>query len=166
MPLRNQEALGNLLHDLYDPASPKYRQYLTPEQFTEQFGPTKDDYEAVINFAEANGLKVTITHPNRVLLNVDGAVADIERAFHVTMREYQHPTEARTFYAPDTEPSLDLAVPILHINGLDNYTKPFPKYCPQTRQSAGLWRTPLPAQARVAHLSVPISAMRMFPEQL
>jgi hypothetical protein len=28
------------------------------------------------------------------------------------MRVYRHPTEARTFYAPDTEPSLDLAVPI------------------------------------------------------
>jgi PKD repeat protein len=127
LPLRNQEALGNLLHDLYDPASPKYRQYLTPEQFTEQFGPTKDDYQAVINFAKANGLKVTAIHPNRVLLNVDGAVADIERTLHVTMRLYQHPMEARTFYAPDVEPSLDLTVPILHINGLDNYTKPFPK---------------------------------------
>src|ERR1035438_7286741 len=38
--LRNGTALSNLLQQLYDPASPRYRQYLTPEQSTEQFGPT------------------------------------------------------------------------------------------------------------------------------
>ena len=46
-------------------------------------------------------------------MDVSGSVADIERALHVTLRVYQHPTEKRTFYAPDVEPSLDLAVPIL-----------------------------------------------------
>ena len=43
------------------------------------------------------------------------------------MHVYQHPTEARTFYAPDAEPSLDLAVPVLGISGLDNYALPRPR---------------------------------------
>ena len=128
LPLRNQEELDRLLQQLYDPASPNYRHYLTPEQFTERFGPTEQDYQAVMDFAKANGLTVTATHPNRVVLDVAGAVADIEKAFHVTMRVYQHPTEARTFYAPDVEPSVDLAVPILHISGLDNYALPHPNF--------------------------------------
>jgi subtilase family serine protease len=127
LPLRNQEALTALLQQLYDPASPNYRHYLTPEQFTEKFGPTEQDYQAVVAFAKANGFAVTATYPNRVVLDVEGTVADIERTLHVTMRVYQHPTEARMFYVPDVEPSLDLAVPILHINGLDNYALPFPK---------------------------------------
>ena len=126
LPLRNQATLSNLLHQIYDPASPNYRHYLTPEQFTEQFGPTEKDYEAVIAFAKANGLKVTTTHPNRVILDVSGSVADIEKALHVTLRVYQHPTEKRIFHAPDTEPSLDLTVPVLHISGLDNYVVPRP----------------------------------------
>lgn len=46
-------------------------------------------------------------------------MADIEKAFQVTLGVYQHPREARTFYAPEAEPSLDLAVPVLHISGLD-----------------------------------------------
>ncbi len=124
LPLRNSEGLDVLLQQLYDPASPNYRQYLTPEQFAAMFGPTEDDYQAVIDFVEANGLTVTATHPNRVVLDVEGAARDIEAAFHVTMRVYQHPQEARTFYAPDVEPSLDLTVPILHISGLDNYALP------------------------------------------
>src|SRR2546427_4254835 len=39
LPLRNQAELTNLLHDLYDPASPSYHQFLTPQQFAERFGP-------------------------------------------------------------------------------------------------------------------------------
>jgi hypothetical protein len=38
----------------------------------------------------------------------------------VTLRVYQHPTEKRMFHAPAAEPSLNLAVPILSISGLDN----------------------------------------------
>ncbi|MGD0571718.1 MAG: protease pro-enzyme activation domain-containing protein [Sedimentisphaerales bacterium] len=126
LPLRNQTVLTELLQRIYDPASPDYRHYLTPEQFTEMFGPTEQDYQAVVSFAKAHRLTVTGTHPDRMLLDVDGSVADIEKAFNVTMRVYQHPTEARTFYAPDIEPSLDLAVPVLHISGLDNYVVPRP----------------------------------------
>jgi subtilase family serine protease len=126
LPLRNQDALDQLLKDLYDPASPKYHQYLTPAQFTEQFGPTAGDYQKLINFARANHLAVTATHPNRTLLDVKASVADVERAFQVTMRTYRHPTEARTFFAPDVEPSLDLDLPVLCISGLNNFVIPHP----------------------------------------
>ncbi|MGA2854770.1 MAG: protease pro-enzyme activation domain-containing protein, partial [Verrucomicrobiota bacterium] len=128
LPLRNQEALSNLLRQIYDPASPNYHHYLTPEQFAEQFGPAEKDYQAVIAFAKANGLRVTTTHPNRVLLDVSGSVADVERALHVTMHTYLHPAENRTFYAPDTEPALDLSVPILHISGLNDFSLPRPRF--------------------------------------
>jgi subtilase family serine protease len=127
LPLRNPETLSNLLRQIYDPASTSYRHYLTPQQFTEQFGPTKKDYQAVIAFAKANGLTITGTDPTRMLVDVSGSVADIERTLHMTLRVYQHPTEKRMFHAPDVEPSLDLAVPILRISGLDNYSLPRPR---------------------------------------
>src|ERR1035438_9048576 len=44
LPLRNQPALAGLLQDLQDPASTNYHQWLTPEQFTEKFGPSAEDY--------------------------------------------------------------------------------------------------------------------------
>ena len=126
LPLRNEAALDKLLQQIYDPASPNYHQYLTPEQFAAQFGPREQDYQAVIDFAKANGLTVIGTHPNRVVLDVSGPMADIERVFHVTLRTYRHPAEARDFYAPDVEPSIDLAVPILQVGGLNNYSLPHP----------------------------------------
>src|SRR5258708_3706439 len=59
LPLRNTEALANLLRGLYNPASPGFHQYLTPAQFAEKFGATEQDYQAVIAFASTNNLKVT-----------------------------------------------------------------------------------------------------------
>jgi len=126
LPLRNQTALADLIQQLYDPTSPNYHQYLTPDQFTEQFGPTEQDYQTVAAFLQTNGLVVIETHPDRMLLDVSGSVANIERAFHVTMRVYQHPTENRQFYAPDVEPSVESNIHILGISGLNNYTLPRP----------------------------------------
>ncbi len=131
LPLRNPAALSNWLQQVYDPASSNYHHYLTPEQFAEQFGPTEADYQAVIAFANANGLPVTATHPNRLLLDVRGTVAQVEQALHVTLRTYPHPGENRTFYAPDADPSLALAAPILGISGLDNYSLPRPRLVAQ-----------------------------------
>ena len=130
LPLRNREALTNLLQQLYDPASTNWHRYLTPEKFTELFGPTKQDYETVSNFLSANGMIITRTHPNRVLLDVSGTVADIEKTFHVKMGLYQHPVEARQFFAPDVAPSLDLATPLACIAGLDNFRLPRPNNKP------------------------------------
>ena len=126
LPLRNQTELDRLLHDLYDPASPRYHQYLTPVQFTDRFAPTQRDYNEVTRFAASNGLAVIGTHPNRTLLDVAGSIADIEKAFHVRMAIYQHPTLSRKFYAPDADPSVNLAVPLSGIVGLDNFILPHP----------------------------------------
>ena len=59
-------------------------------------------------------------------VQLKGSVANIKKAFHVTMGVYQHPTENRTFYAPDREPTVDLPFPLWHISGLDNYSIPRP----------------------------------------
>jgi subtilase family serine protease len=126
LPLRNQAALNSLLQQIYDTASPNYRHYLTPAQFTEKFGPSPDDYQSILDFARTNGLTVTSTFSNRMVLGVSGAVSDVEKAFHVTMQVYQHPSENRTFYAPDVEPSVDARLPILHVQGMNNYALPRP----------------------------------------
>jgi kumamolisin len=126
LPLRNEDQLDQLLSDLYDPSSPSYKQFLTVEQFTEQFGPTQAEYDAMINFAQENGLTVEGTAPNRLNLQVSGTVANVEAAFHVNLGVYQHPTESRTFFAPDREPTTNLTFPLWHISGLDTYSIPHP----------------------------------------
>jgi subtilase family serine protease len=127
LPLRNQEELTSFLARLNDPASADYRRFLSVAEFTEQFGPTQQDYDAVISFAKSNGFKVTDTPENRLLVDISGSVAQVESAFHVKMGVYQHPSENRTFYSPDREPSLALKVAVSHIAGLNNFSIPRPK---------------------------------------
>jgi subtilase family serine protease len=128
LPHRNQAGLDNFLKEVYDPSSPSYRHFLSVEEFTEKFGPSREDYDAVIHFAKANGFSVVKTSRNRMNVDVTGSVATIEKAFNLTMGIYQHDTENRTFFGPDREPTADLGVQLWHINGLDNYSTPKPAY--------------------------------------
>jgi len=126
MPNHHQADLDKFVRDLYDPASPNFHRYLTSPEFMAKFGPTEADYNAVAEFARSHGLQVTDTFDERGVVHVTAAVSDIEKAFGVTLRTYQHPTEGRQFYAPDVEASVDAALPILDVSGLDNYVKPHP----------------------------------------
>jgi len=126
LPHRNQAALDQFLKDLYTRSSASYRHYLTVEEFTTLFGPAQQDYDEVLSWAQSSGLTVVGTSRNRMNVNVTGPVAAIETALHVNMGIYQHPTEKRTFYAPDREPTVDLPFPLWHIAGLDNYSIPRP----------------------------------------
>jgi kumamolisin len=124
LPLRDQAGLDSFLSELSDPASPSYRHYLTVPEFTERFGPTQQNYDAVLDFARANGLAVVGGTRDGMDVQVRGSVSAIETAFHVNMRTYQHPTKNRTYYAPDREPTVDLPFQLWHISGLDNFSIP------------------------------------------
>jgi len=126
LPLRNQAELTDLLGRLYDPSSPDYHHFLSVAEFTNRFGPTPDDFQAVVSFARSHGLQVADVPANRLVVPVTGAVDAINHAFHVSMNIYRHPTEDRTFFSPDREPSLDLNVRVAHISGLNNYVLPKP----------------------------------------
>ncbi len=134
LPVRDQAGLDAFLKDLYDPRSPQYHQYLTVGEFADRFGPSPGDYDAVVQFAQSNGMTVTTTPSNRMLVDINARVSDINRAFHLALGVYQHPTENRTFFAPDREPSVDLTVPLWHIAGLDNFSTPRPLYLKGQRQ--------------------------------
>jgi subtilase family serine protease len=124
LPIRDQAGLDSFLEDLYNPSSPVYKHYLTPQEFTARFGPTQKDYDAVLAFARKNGLKVSGGSRDGMEVQVRGSVGAIETAFHVNMRTYQHPTENRSFFGPDREPVTDLPFHLWHVSGLDNYSIP------------------------------------------
>ena len=124
--MRDSQGLSNLVENLYDPASPTYRQFLKPQEILDQYGPTKQQYQAVIAFASSNNLTVTHTHFNRMLLDVSGSVADIEKAFNIHLRTYHRPEGGNDFFAPDAEPTVEEDIPILDVSGLSNYRPPYP----------------------------------------
>ena len=108
---------------------------MTVPEFTERFGPSQKDYDAVVRFAKASGFKIIGGSRDAMDIRLQGRVGDIEKALHVTMGVYQHPTENRTYYSPDREPTIDLPFQLWHVSGLDNYSIPRPMVKKRDAQS-------------------------------
>ena len=132
LPLSDQAGLETFLNELYDPASPSFRHFLSVSEFTARFGPSQADYDAAVQYAASNGLTVYGGSRDGMDVQVEGSVENIEKAFRVKMGVYQHPTENRAFYGPDQEPTVGLPFPLWHISGLDNYSIPHPKVVSKT----------------------------------
>ncbi len=120
--LRNRQELANLLSNLYDPRSPMYHHFLTPQQFDDEFAPTADQQQQVISFLRSQGFSVTHVSPNGLLIDASATVAQAEAAFQVSINNYK--VGANTFFANASAPTIpaSLSSLILSIGGLDNST--------------------------------------------
>ena len=136
LPVRDQAGLDAFVAAVNDPYSPSYRQFLTVPEFTQRFGPTQQDYDAVLAFAKSSGLTVVGGTRDGLDVQVKGSVAAIQSAFHVNLLTFKHPTEDRTFYAPDREPTTSLPFSLWHVSGLDNYSIPHPMYVKRSDYAA------------------------------
>jgi len=132
LPLRDSAGLNSFLNAVYDPKNMAYRHFLTVPQFTERFGPSQKDYNRVVDFLRKNGFSVIGGSRDGMNVVIRGHVSNVEKAFKVTMNTYRHPTENRTFYAPDREPAANLPFPLWHISGLDDYSIPKPRLVSRT----------------------------------
>lgn len=128
LPLRDPAGLDAFLGDLYSSTVPNRTHYLTPWEFTEMFGPTQEQYDAVVQYVQEHGLTVVGGSRDGMEVQVRGTVASVEFAFHLNILTYQHPTEDRIFFGPDREPTVDLPFALWHISGLDNFSIPHPLY--------------------------------------
>jgi kumamolisin len=128
LPLRDRAGLQDFVQQVQDPASPSYHQFLTPQEVTARFGPSQEDWDALVAFAKASGFGIISGSRDERDLRLTGTVANIEKAFHVTIGTYHDLAEDRTFFAVDREPTVDLPFQLWHITGLDNDSKPHPMY--------------------------------------
>jgi subtilase family serine protease len=128
LPLRDRAGLQNFVQEVQDPTSRSYHQFLTPQEVTARFGPSQEDWDTLVAFAKAGGFEIISGNREERDLRLSGTVANIEKAFHVTMGLYRDLTEDRTFFAIDREPTVDLPFQLWHITGLDNDSRPHPLY--------------------------------------
>jgi subtilase family serine protease len=125
--LSDRAGLQAFLKDIYDPASPSYRNFLTVPEFTQRFGPSQQDYDAVVHFAQSNGFAVVGGSRDGMDVQIRGPVSAVQAAFHVTMSNYSD-SSGHTFYAINREPTASLPFPLWHISGLDNASNPHPMF--------------------------------------
>jgi subtilase family serine protease len=115
----NRSELDALATQLYDPTSPKYRQFLTRSQFATRFAPTAAEAKAVRQFFESHNLTVVKVAPHNFFVRARGTVADVESAFHVQLKNYE--VNGKTLRSNDRDPFVDgAAAPFVRsVSGLD-----------------------------------------------
>ena len=116
-----QAALDQLLVDQQNPASPRYRQWLTPEQFAAQFGLAPSDLAKVSSWLTLQGFTVTQVSRGGLFILFSGTVGQVQTAFHtqlhnVTVNGEQHYTNLD---APSLPASLALVTQT--ITGLHDF---------------------------------------------
>src|ERR1017187_161018 len=108
---------------------------MNPSTFAATYGATAADYSALVAFGASNGLSVTSTHANRLLVDVNGPASAIEQALFLNLNYYLRP-DGTQFYGPDRNPSLNLVPAVLRISGLNDAFVP-PAFNPGSASSGG-----------------------------
>jgi subtilase family serine protease len=124
-----QQALDKLLADQQNPASPNYHKWLTPAQFANRFGMTRNDIQKVATWLESQGFKVTRVANSRNQIFFEGTVAQIESAFHTEIHDYLIDGEVHFANASDPAVPSAMADSALAIQNLHNF-QPKPRLHP------------------------------------
>lgn len=114
------------------PGSPRYREFLSSSEFTERFGPTREAVRRVSGWLRAQGVTVTDVAANRHFVEATGSVADLEKAFRVTLSRYNSRVADAPLVAPDREIRLPrhLRPVVTAVLGLDDSTRAVPQHQP------------------------------------
>jgi len=83
----NSRQLSVLLGDLADPTSPRYQRWLTPSEFTREFGPNRAQVDRVTSWLHTQGLNETSLQGMAV--HATGDAQTVARAFGVTFSRYR-----------------------------------------------------------------------------
>ncbi len=118
---RQSAALDQLLADQANPASPRYRHWLTPEQYATQFGLASADLEAVKAWLVAQGLTVTEVARSHSFITVAGSVSQVEHAFATSMHSLS--LDGETHFSNVSDPALPtaLAKVVSGVTGLNDF---------------------------------------------
>jgi uncharacterized protein (TIGR03437 family) len=114
-------ALQQLLAEQQDPASPKYHQWLTPEQYADAYGVSGDDLNRVTGWLKSQGFTVDSTSRSRLYLTFSGTADQAGTAFRTQLHRYR--VNGRMHYANATEPSVPAAISglVSSIRGMNDF---------------------------------------------
>src|SRR5271165_3056418 len=85
----NLAAREELFKQLHTKGSPQYHKWLTPKEYAERFAPTAQEAAVVQDFLKTNGLSIVSTHPNNFYITATGRIAEMQKAFNVSINRFQ-----------------------------------------------------------------------------
>jgi subtilase family serine protease len=105
--LRNESKLRQQLHAQYTKGSAGFHQWLNQAQFDAAYSPTAQQVKSVSNYLSAHGLTVGATADNNFYVEASGSVAQVDKAFHISVNNYSY--RGNTYQANNTDPTVSTA---------------------------------------------------------
>ena len=118
-----EAALEQLLDAQQDKNSPSYHQWLTPDQFGQQFGPSDQDLQTIQLWLGLHGFQIGGVTRGRTVIEFSGTAGQVQQAFHTEIHKYVVNGQEHWANASDPQIPAALAPVIVGINSLHNFAK-------------------------------------------
>ena len=111
-----ESTLEQLLDQQQDHSSPNYHQWLTPQQFGQQFGPSDQDVQAITTWLQSHGFQVAPISNGRTVIEFSGTAGQVQEAFHTAIHKYSVPAATgaagttEDHWANSSDPSIPTAL--------------------------------------------------------
>jgi subtilase family serine protease len=116
-----QAALEQLLADQQNPASPRFHQWLTPQQFAAQFGLSSADLAKVTAWLAREGFTVTGVAQGGSFVTFDGTVDQAQKAFSTSIHSISVNGEAHFANVTDVSVPSAFADVVGSVTGLHDF---------------------------------------------
>ncbi len=103
-----QQALEQFIGRQYDPRSPDFHRWLTPQQFGAEFGPSSEDIRKVTQWLTQRGLKLNSVPAGGLFVDFSGTAGQVAQAFHTEIHRYR--VNGQDHYANASDPSIPAAL--------------------------------------------------------
>jgi hypothetical protein len=118
-----ETALETLLDAQQDRNSPSYHQWLTPDAFGQQFGPSNQDIQAIASWLQSRGFQVAPISRGRTVIEFSGTAAQVQQAFHTEIHKYTINGENHWANANDPQIPGALSPVVEGVASLHNFPK-------------------------------------------
>jgi len=146
-----QAAFDKFVGNLYNPDSPDFHQWLTPQQVGADFGPSETDVATIANWLTGHGFTVSEVSNDRLSIRFNGTAALVESAFHTEIHNLSVHGVAHIANMSDPEIPAALASVVVGVKALHNFF-PRPEHhlgsAVERDSATGMWK----------RLSAPITA--------
>lgn len=125
-----QTALDQLLLEQQTLSSPNYHNWLSPDQFGDRFGLSRNDTAKIASWLQSEGLAVDEISRGRNWVEFSGTAGQIQTALRTTLRRYR--IDGELHFANAVEPSVPQAVEplVAGVLGLDDFRPNSPRSPP------------------------------------
>ena len=103
-----EQELAQFIGRQYDPRSPDFHRWLTPQQFGEQFGPSAGDLGKITQWLTQHGFTVNNVPAGGLFVDFNGTAGQVAQAFHTEIHRYR--VDGKDHYANAVDPYIPAAL--------------------------------------------------------